>query len=63
MYLITNEDEAEALSKKARDIETKINSSNPFNNNISEKSNSYIFNNISKDLNIENKSFISMQHQ
>lgn len=49
---------------KALDVSSRvINSSNPFNNNISEKSNSYIFNNISKDLNIENKSFISMQHQ
>jgi hypothetical protein len=38
----------------------EINISTPFNANISEKSNSFIYNNISKDVNIENRSFISV---
>ena len=37
-----------------------INISTPFNANISEKSNSFLYNNKSKDVNIENRSFISV---
>lgn len=40
-----------------------INISNPLNANISEKSNSFIFNNLSKDVNIENRSYVSAVQQ
>ena len=39
-----------------------INISTPNGGNNSEYSNSFVFNNISKDVNMENRSFISVQH-